>query len=70
MTQAELGQSALKVGETVLGGMKLLGGMAYDAAKNRVSGGSGDVGRVSLGGEGVLSILLVHYGGRSRNNEA
>ena len=34
MTQAELGQSALKAGETVLGGMKLLGGMAYDAAKN------------------------------------
>ena len=49
MTQAELGQAALKVGETVLGGMKLLGGMAYDAAKSRVSG---EVGRVSRGGEG------------------
>ena len=55
MTQAELGQAALKVGETVLGGMKLLGGMAYDAAKSRVSGGSGDMGRVSLGGEGWVS---------------
>jgi hypothetical protein len=55
MTQAELGQAALKVGETVLGGMKLLGGMAYDAAKSRVSGGSGDVGRFSLGGEGLVS---------------
>ena len=33
MAQAELGQAALKVGETVLGGMELLGGMAYDAAK-------------------------------------
>ena len=55
MTQAELGQAALKVGETVLGGMKLLGGMAYDAAKSRVSGGMGDVGRVSLGGEGLVS---------------
>jgi hypothetical protein len=30
MTQAELGQAALKVGETVLGGMKLLGGMACE----------------------------------------
>ena len=54
MTQAELGQAALKVGETVLGGMKLLGGMAYDAAKSRVSGGSGDMGRV-LGGESLVS---------------
>jgi hypothetical protein len=55
MTQAELEPAALKVGETVSGGMKLLGGMAYDAAKSRVSGGSGDVGRVSLGGEGLVS---------------
>ena len=55
MTQAELGQAALKVGETVLGGMKLLGGMAYDAAKSRVSGGSGDVGRFTRGGEGFVS---------------
>ena len=52
MTQAELGQAALKVGESVLGGMKFLGGMAYDAAKNRVSGGGGEVGR---GGEGLVS---------------
>ena len=52
MTQAELGQAAMKVGETFLGGMKLLGGMAYDAAKSRVSGG-GDVGRV--GGESLAS---------------
>ena len=50
MTQAELGQAALKVGETVLGGMKLLGGMAYGVARNRVSGASGDIGRVSRGG--------------------
>lgn len=50
MTQAELGQAALKVGETVLGGMKMLGGMAYDAAKSRVSGG--DMGRV---GESLVS---------------
>jgi hypothetical protein len=49
MTQAELGLAALKVGETVLGGMKLLGGMAYDAAKSKVSGGGGDVGRVGRG---------------------
>ena len=53
MTQAELGQAALKVGETVLGGMKFLGGMAYDAAKSRVSGGGADMGRV--GGEGFVS---------------
>jgi hypothetical protein len=52
MTQAELGQAAMKVGETVLGGMKFLGGMAYDAAKSRVSGGVGDGGRV---GEGWVS---------------
>jgi len=48
----------LKVRETVLGVMKLLGGMAYDAAKSRVSGGSGDVGRVSLGGVGLVSRVL------------
>jgi hypothetical protein len=29
--------------------------MVYDAAKSRVSGGSGDVGRVSLGGKGLVS---------------
>jgi hypothetical protein len=29
--------------------------MVYDAAKSRVSGGSGDVCRVSLGGEGLVS---------------
>ena len=46
MTQADLGQAALKVGETVLGGMKLLGGMAYGAARSRVSG---DFGRVVVG---------------------
>ena len=51
MTQAELGQAALKVGETVLGGMKLLGGMAYGAARGRVSSGGG--GRVSRGGENL-----------------
>jgi hypothetical protein len=51
----------LKVGETVSGGMKLLDGMAYDAAKSRFSGGSGDVGRVSLGGEG---LVLGGLGGR------
>ena len=55
MTQAELGQAALKVGETVLGGMKFLGGMAYDAAKNRVSGGGRDTGRAIHGGEGLVS---------------
>lgn len=55
LTQADLGQAALKVGETVLGGMKLLGGMAYGAARSRVSGGDGggDVGRVSRGREGL-----------------
>ena len=55
MTQAELGQAALKVGETVLGGMKFLGGMAYDAARNRVSGGGRDTGRAIHGGEGLVS---------------
>jgi hypothetical protein len=52
MAQAELGQAALKVGETVLGGMKMLGGMAYGAAKGMVSGGGRDVGRV---GDGLAS---------------
>ena len=32
--------------------MKLLGGMAYDAARSRVSGGGEDVGRVIRGGGG------------------
>ncbi|KAF8813283.1 hypothetical protein BYT27DRAFT_6375673 [Phlegmacium glaucopus] len=60
MTQADLGQAALKAGETVLGGMKLLSGMAYGAARSRVGGG-GDVGRASRGGEGLVSAGL---GGR------
>jgi len=63
MTQAELGQAALKVGETVLGGMKFLGGMAYDAAKSRVSGGGGDMGR--LGGEGFVSGVGGRFVSRS-----
>lgn len=52
MMQAELGQAALEVRETVLGGMKMLGCMSYDAAESRVSGGGGDVGRV---GDGLVS---------------
>lgn len=44
MTQADLGHAALKVGETVWGGVKMLSRMAYGASRNRVSG---DIGRVS-----------------------
>ena len=43
MMQAELGQAALKVGETVLGGM------ACDAARSRVGGEGRDVA-VKVGG--------------------
>ena len=50
-SQAELGQVVLKVGETVLGGM------AYDAARSRVSGGRGDVEKVGRVGEGGRRFL-------------
>lgn len=43
MMQADLGQVALKVGETVLGSM------AYGAARNRVGGGEGLISE-GLGG--------------------
>lgn len=45
MTQADVGQAALKVVESVFSGMKFLGGMALDAAKSRVTG----KGRVLVG---------------------
>ena len=45
MTQADVGQAALKVGESVFSGMKFLGGMALDVAKSRVTGkGAGSGG--------------------------
>ena len=40
MTQTDVGHAALKVGETVFSGMKYLGGIALEAAKNRVVPGS------------------------------
>ncbi|KAF8890452.1 hypothetical protein BD779DRAFT_1517758 [Infundibulicybe gibba] len=68
MTQAELSSAALKVGGSVLSGMKTLGGMAFSAAKSRamaavgethvnvnvgMAGGSrGDTGRGSRAGAG------------------
>jgi len=39
MTQADVGHAALKVGESVFSGMKFLGGMALEVAKNRVTSG-------------------------------
>ncbi|KAF8638773.1 hypothetical protein AX17_001968 [Amanita inopinata Kibby_2008] len=45
ITQAELGTAAMKVGGTLLSGMKTLGGIALSAAKNRImtaSTGGGD----------------------------
>ncbi|KIL63308.1 hypothetical protein M378DRAFT_79902 [Amanita muscaria Koide BX008] len=38
MTQADLGNTALKVGGSLLSGMKTLGGMALSAAKSHISG--------------------------------
>ena len=55
MTQADVGQAALKVGESVFSGMKFLGGMALDAAKSRVAGkgaGSGGTPEGRVGGYG------------------
>lgn len=40
-TQNDLGNAALKVGGTVLSGMKFLGGIAYEAAKNRIADAGG-----------------------------
>ncbi|KIM42507.1 hypothetical protein M413DRAFT_444245 [Hebeloma cylindrosporum] len=56
MTQADVGQAALKVGESVFSGMKFLGGMALDAAKSRVTGkgavGAGGTPEGRVGGYG------------------
>jgi len=55
MTQADVGQAALKVGESVFSGMKFLGGMALDAAKSRVTGkaaSSGGTPEGRVGGYG------------------
>jgi hypothetical protein len=55
-TQAEIGHAALKVGGSVLSGMRTIGGMALSATKSRVvSAGSGSssshaVGEMSAGG--------------------
>jgi len=40
MTQTDVGHAALKVGGTVVSGMKYLGGIALEAAKNRVIPGT------------------------------
>ncbi|KAF9445816.1 hypothetical protein P691DRAFT_784691 [Macrolepiota fuliginosa MF-IS2] len=39
-SQSDLGNAAIKVGGSVLSGMKFLGGIAYEAAKNRIVEGS------------------------------
>ena len=39
ITRADVGHAALKVGETVFNGMKYFGGIALEAAKNRVASG-------------------------------
>jgi len=66
MTQADVGQAALKVGESVFSGMKFLGGIALDAAKSRVTGkgaGSGGTPEGRVGGYG-------HARSASRTGEA
>ncbi|KAK2465840.1 hypothetical protein APHAL10511_001481 [Amanita phalloides] len=40
VTQAELGNAAIKVGGSLLSGMKTLGGMAFSAAKNHIMAGT------------------------------
>lgn len=40
-TQSELGNAAIKVGGSMLSGMKFLGGIAYEAAKNRIAESGG-----------------------------
>ncbi|TFK18810.1 hypothetical protein FA15DRAFT_697905 [Coprinopsis marcescibilis] len=53
-TQAELGSAALKVGGSVLSGMRFLGGKAVEAAKSRIGGGvDGGVGLGAGEGGGV-----------------
>ncbi|RDB17454.1 hypothetical protein Hypma_001642 [Hypsizygus marmoreus] len=52
-TQAELGTAALRVGGSVLSGMRTLGGLAVSAARSRVAGsGSGAGGERSGSGNG------------------
>ncbi|RDB23101.1 hypothetical protein Hypma_009950 [Hypsizygus marmoreus] len=50
-TQAELGTAALRVGGSVLSGMRTLGGLAFSAARSRV-GGAGGGGEGSTSGRG------------------
>ena len=50
MTQAEVGHAALRVGGSVLSGMRTLGGVALSAAKSQVvSAGSGSPSRHAAG---------------------
>jgi hypothetical protein len=61
-TQAEIGHAALRVGGSVLSGMRTLGGMALSVAKSRVvSAGSGSPSRHAAGeesGGGVARFFL------------
>ncbi|KXN80712.1 hypothetical protein AN958_08245 [Leucoagaricus sp. SymC.cos] len=53
-TQSDLGNAAMKVGGSVLSGMKLLGGIAYEAAKNKIA----DHGSATTTGGGVSSLIV------------
>ncbi|TFK32507.1 hypothetical protein BDQ12DRAFT_692387 [Crucibulum laeve] len=64
ITQADLGNAALKVGGSVLSGMRFLGGMAYEAAKNRVAPDTGAVGGAAVN-EGGLAPLTNRFFSRS-----
>ena len=56
MTQAELGHAAVKIGGSVLSGMKSLGGLAFSAAKAGVNAAvSGEFGA----GAGVWCLVFV-----------
>ena len=70
-TQAELGQAALKVGGTVLSGMRTLGGLALSAAKSRVaSGGMAKRGAGAGAGEPASGgVAVTRFFSRSAPSE-
>lgn len=49
MLEADVGQTALKVGYSVFGKLKWLGGMALDTAKSRVTGKGAGSAETPLG---------------------
>jgi hypothetical protein len=66
--EADLGHAAIKVGESVLSGVKALGGMAYSAARAKAGlSGSGSSGSSGGGGEQGVGRFFSRSGPSARD---